>query len=96
MAANYSWPIYKLDVKHAFQNGNLEEEVFMDLPPGFEKEFGNGKVCRLVKALYGLNQSPRAWFERFSKVVKKKFSAARAMETIHYFLSTLRKERELS
>jgi len=42
----------------------------MDLPPGFEKSLGTNKVCRLKKSLYGLKQSPRAWFERFGKAVK--------------------------
>ena len=41
----------------------------MEPPPGFERDLG--KVCRLVKSLYGLKQSPRAWFERFGKVMKK-------------------------
>ena len=42
----------------------------MSLPPGFEGSFGAGKVCKLKKSLYGLKQSPRAWFERFGKVLK--------------------------
>ena len=41
----------------------------MDLPPGFEGKLGPNKVCKLKKSLYGLKQSPRAWFERFGKVV---------------------------
>ena len=43
----------------------------IDPLPGFEGEFKNGKVCRLVKFLYGLKQSPRAWFEKFGKVVRR-------------------------
>ena len=43
----------------------------MEPPPGFERDLGSGKVCRLVKSLYRLKQSPRAWFERFGKVMKK-------------------------
>ena len=43
----------------------------MEPPPGFERDLGSAKVCRLVKSLYGLKQSPRAWFERFGKVMKK-------------------------
>ncbi|RVX14578.1 Retrovirus-related Pol polyprotein from transposon RE1 [Vitis vinifera] len=42
----------------------------MSSPPGFEESFGVGKVCKLKKSLYGLKQSPRAWFERFGKVIK--------------------------
>ena len=42
----------------------------MDLPSRFEGKVGKGKVCRLKKSLYGVKQSPRAWFEHFGKVVK--------------------------
>ena len=42
----------------------------MDIPPGFETEYTRGKVCKLQKSLYGLKQSPRAWFDRFTKVLK--------------------------
>lgn len=58
-----------MDVKNAFLNGELEEEVFIDVPPGFEEKC-EGKVCRPKKSLYGLKQSPRAWFEKFSKSIK--------------------------
>ena len=70
LAVNSNWSLHQLDVKNAFLNGDLEEEVFMDLPPGFEGNHGKNKVCRLRKSLYGLKQSPRAWFERFGKAVK--------------------------
>lgn len=53
VAANLDWPLYKLDVKNAFLNGELEEEVFMDAPPRFEESFGR-KVCKLKRSLYGL------------------------------------------
>lgn len=68
IAANQDWPLKQFDVKNAFLNGYLEEEVFMDPPPGMN--YG-GKVCKLNKALYGLKQSPRAWFGRFSKFMRK-------------------------
>ena len=54
-----------------FLNGDLEEEVFTSLSPGFEGKLGPNKVCKLKKSLYGLKQSPRAWFERFGSVVKR-------------------------
>lgn len=69
IATNLDWPLQQLDVKNAFLNGNLEEEVYMDPRPGFDEHFGS-KVCKLKKSLYGLKQSPRAWFERFTQSVK--------------------------
>lgn len=44
----------------------------MEVSPGFSDEFRNGEVLRLRKALYGLKQSPRAWFGRFTVVMKKR------------------------
>ena len=71
LAANLDWPLHQLDVKNAFLNGDLEEEVYMEVPPGLDTYSKNNKVCRLRKSLYGLKQSPRAWFERFTKAVKR-------------------------
>ncbi|RVW87157.1 Retrovirus-related Pol polyprotein from transposon TNT 1-94 [Vitis vinifera] len=70
LAANLDWSLHQLDVKNAFLNGDLEEEVYMDILAGLETTSNFNKVCRLRKSLYGLKQSPRAWFERFTKVVK--------------------------
>ncbi|RVW46520.1 Retrovirus-related Pol polyprotein from transposon RE1 [Vitis vinifera] len=70
LAANLDWPLHQFDIKNAFLNGELEEEVFMMLPPGFCKEEEETRVCKLKKSLYGLKQSPRAWFDRFAKVIK--------------------------
>lgn len=52
LAANLDWPLQQLDVKNAFLNGELHEEVYMDVPPGVETH--NGKVCHLKISLYGL------------------------------------------
>ncbi|RVX10447.1 Retrovirus-related Pol polyprotein from transposon TNT 1-94 [Vitis vinifera] len=70
LAANLDWSLHQLDVKNAFLNGDLEEEVYMDIPAGLETTSNFNKVCRLRKSLYGPKQSPRAWFERFTKMVK--------------------------
>ena len=71
LAANLDWPLHQLDVKNAFLHGNLEEEVYMDIPPGYMATSKTEVVCKLQRALYGLKQSPRAWFGRFSLAMKK-------------------------
>ena len=71
LAANLGWQLFQLDVKNAFLNDDLKEEVYMEQPLGFVAKRESGKVCRLHKAIYGLKQSPRAWFGKFSEVVLK-------------------------
>ena len=70
LAASHSWPLHQLDVKNIFLNGDLNETIYTDPPPGFQAEGEYcGKVCCLRKSLYGLKQSTRAWFNRFSEAV---------------------------
>jgi hypothetical protein len=52
-----------MDVKSAFLNGQIKEEVYVELPPGFESEVYPNHVYKLHKALYGLKQAPRACYE---------------------------------
>ena len=56
------WPIYQMDVKLAFLNGDLKEEVYVEQPLQFQQ--GNNIVYRLKKALYGLKQAPHDWNEK--------------------------------
>ena len=70
-AAQFKWPIYQMDVKSAFLNGVLEEEVYVEQPPGYVKAGKEGKVLKLRKALYGLKQAPRAWNTRIDTYFKK-------------------------
>ena len=55
-----------MDVKSAFLNGYISEEVYVHQPPGFESSNYPEKVFKLKKSLYGLKQAPRAWYERLS------------------------------
>ena len=62
MAAVQDLHVHQMDVKTAFLNGTLEEEIYMRQPEGFDD--GSGRVLRLRRSLYGLKQSPRAWYQR--------------------------------
>ncbi|MCO5580873.1 hypothetical protein L7F22_034745 [Adiantum nelumboides] len=64
IAAHHNWKVHQLDIKTAFLNGDLQEEVYVSQPSGFVVKGQEQKVCRLRKALYGLKQAPRAWYEK--------------------------------
>lgn len=70
-AAQFRWPIFQMDVKSAFLNGVLEEEVYIEQPPGYMKIGEEKKVLKLKKALYGLKQAPRAWNTRIDTYFKE-------------------------
>ncbi|RVW82645.1 Retrovirus-related Pol polyprotein from transposon RE1 [Vitis vinifera] len=71
LAANLDWPLHQFDVKNAFLHGDLEEDIYMDIPSGYVANTEGNIVCKLQRTLYGLKQSPRAWFGRFSTTMKK-------------------------
>lgn len=62
--------IYHMDVKTAFLNGELEEEIYMRVPEGIRSK--ENEICKLNKALYGLKQAARCWFEVFDNASKEK------------------------
>nr|KYP47685.1 Retrovirus-related Pol polyprotein from transposon TNT 1-94 [Cajanus cajan]KYP47706.1 Retrovirus-related Pol polyprotein from transposon TNT 1-94 [Cajanus cajan] len=77
LALTHHWPHQQLDVNNTFLNGTLEEEVYMTQPPGFEATDKN-LVCKLHKAIYGLKQATRAWFEKLkSTLLQFNFQASK-------------------
>nr|GEX53146.1 zinc finger, CCHC-type [Tanacetum cinerariifolium] len=69
LAAIHNLVIHQIDVKTAFLNGDLEEEVYMKQPKGFVMPGNEHKVCKLVKSLYGLKQAPKQWHQKFDDVM---------------------------
>jgi hypothetical protein len=67
LAARTGWSVHHMDVKSAFLNGELEEDVYVMQPPGFVISGESSKVLKLDKALYGLKQAPRAWNIKLDK-----------------------------
>jgi transposase InsO family protein len=63
--------VYQMDVKSSFLNGELEEEVYIEQPEGFQLSENTDYVCKLKKALYGLKQAPRAWYSRLDKYLQQ-------------------------
>nr|GEV59503.1 zinc finger, CCHC-type [Tanacetum cinerariifolium] len=69
MASIHNLVIHQMDVKTAFLNGDLDEEVYMNQPQGFIMPGNKNKVCKLIKSLYGLKQAPKQWHQKFDEVV---------------------------
>ncbi|KAL0558837.1 hypothetical protein IC582_003419 [Cucumis melo] len=67
LAVQQQWPVYQFDVKSAFLNGELQEEVYVEQLEGFDKKDSEEKVYKLTKALYGLKQAPRAWYSKIDE-----------------------------
>ena len=70
IAAYYDYEIWKMDVKTAFLNGFLKEELYMMQPEGFVDPTNADKVCKLQHSIYGLVQASRSWNIRFDEMIK--------------------------
>ena len=82
VSAARKWPLFQMDVKNAFLNGELSEEVYMKLPPGYSHPLGfPHRVFRLRRALYGLKQNPRAWFAKFSSTISQHGFLSNSLDT---------------
>lgn len=71
LAAKHEWEVHHLDVKSAFLNGLIHEEVYVSQPKGYVKKGAEHKVHKLLKASYGLRQAPRAWYSRLNQCLLK-------------------------
>ncbi|GJR72327.1 retrotransposon protein, putative, ty1-copia subclass [Tanacetum coccineum] len=71
IAAFYDYEIWQMDVKTAFLNGYLSEEVYMEQPKGFVNPKYPNRVCKLKRSIYGLKQALRQWNKRFDDEIKK-------------------------
>lgn len=69
LVAHYDLELHQMDVKTAFLNGELEEEIYMDQPEGFVATGTENLVCRLRKSIYGLKQASRQWYIKFNDTI---------------------------
>jgi hypothetical protein len=85
LAAKMKWMLHQMDMKIAFLNGVIEEQVYIEQPQGFEVEDGKSHVYRLKKALYGLKQAPRAWYGRIdSFLTSLGFTKSKADSNLYF------------
>jgi hypothetical protein len=79
LTAHKRYPIYHLDVRTAFLHGHLKEEVYIYQPEGYVAHNNKQQVCLLQRALYGLRQAPRAWYERIDSFLVEQLGFERGV-----------------
>jgi hypothetical protein len=82
IAVKSKWPIYQMDVKSDFLNGVLNEEVYVHQPPGFEVKTQEHRVYKLKKAVYGLKQALRTWYNRIDHYYSRMVSVGEKMSLL--------------
>ena len=81
------WKIHQMDVKTAFLNGIIQEEIYVEHPQGFEIHERDTHVCRLKEALNGLKQAPRAWYSRIdSYLLSMGFQKSEANPNLYFIM----------
>jgi hypothetical protein len=71
LAAHHDWELHQMDVKSAYLNGDLEEDIYMEQPEGYVTAGKEQLVCKLVKSLYGLKQAGRTWHLKIDVALKR-------------------------
>ncbi|KAH9761191.1 hypothetical protein KPL70_000407 [Citrus sinensis] len=85
LVAEYVLELAQLDVKTAFLHGDLEEKIYTIQPCGFRVAGKENHVCRLIKSLYGLKQSPRQWYKRFDQFIRwQKFTRSEHDHCVYF------------
>jgi hypothetical protein len=85
LAVSHGLLIHQMDVKTAFLNGELEEEIYMTQPDRFVVKDQEDNVCKLMKSLYGLKQAPKQWYEKFDvTLISAGFSVNEANRCVYY------------
>ena len=85
LAVSYGLIIHQMDVKTAFLNGELKEEIYMEQPDGFVVKGQESKVCKLLKSLYGLKQAPKQWHEKFDTTLTSAGFAVNEADSCVYY-----------
>ena len=85
LAALHGPIVHQMDVKTAFLNGELDEEIYMEWPDGFVAKGQEGMVYKLLKSLYGLKKAPNQWYEKYDKtLISAGFSVNEADKCVYY------------
>ena len=85
LAVSQSWHIQQLDISNVFLQGDIQEIIYMDQPPGFQDAQYPHHVCKLRKSLYGLKQAPREWFQKLtSRLLQLGFQGSKTDTSLYF------------